>query len=233
MIGAWRGWHGYSAAMLARLGEVLSRVFRATAPDPLVIAILLTAATLVLGWLGMGAPVTKMVEYWQAGLWDLLTFGMQMCLILVTGHALASSPPVARGLRRVVRLARGPRSAIAITSVVAMLAALVNWGFGLIVGAILSRDMTRELRSRGGYNILVIEHDMGLVEGISDRVIALDYGQKIAEGGFHAVATDERVVEAYLGRKQSPLSVVTGQLHAVKNDEQRTRDKGQGTKDSP
>jgi branched-chain amino acid transport system ATP-binding protein len=58
-----------------------------------------------------------------------------------------------------------------------------------------------DLRTRGGYTILVIEHDMSLVEGISDRVIALDYGQKIAEGSFEAVATNERVVEAYLGRK--------------------------------
>jgi branched-chain amino acid transport system ATP-binding protein len=58
-----------------------------------------------------------------------------------------------------------------------------------------------DLRARGGYTILVIEHDMSLVAGISDRVIALDYGQKIAEGSFDAVATDERVVEAYLGRK--------------------------------
>src|SRR6185436_4565395 len=62
-------------------------------------------------------------------------------------------------------------------------------------------DLIGELRARGGYTILVIEHDMGLVEGISDRVIAIDYGQKIAEGSFHEVATDERVVEAYLGRK--------------------------------
>jgi ABC-type branched-subunit amino acid transport system ATPase component len=58
-----------------------------------------------------------------------------------------------------------------------------------------------ELRERFGFAILVIEHDMGLVEGISDRVIALDYGQKIAEGDFTSVATDEKVVEAYLGRK--------------------------------
>ena len=51
----------------------------------------------------------------------------------------------------------------------------------------------------GGYTILVIEHDMHVVEGISDRVVALDHGIKIAEGSFEEVATNERVVEAYLG----------------------------------
>jgi len=56
-----------------------------------------------------------------------------------------------------------------------------------------------ELRSKGGYTILVIEHDMHVVEGISDRVIALDHGIKSSEGTFDHVATDPRVVEAYLG----------------------------------
>jgi ABC-type branched-subunit amino acid transport system ATPase component len=62
-------------------------------------------------------------------------------------------------------------------------------------------DLIGRLRDEGGYTILVIEHDMHVVEGISDRVVALDHGEKIAEGSFDHVATDPRVVEAYLGVK--------------------------------
>jgi branched-chain amino acid transport system ATP-binding protein len=60
-------------------------------------------------------------------------------------------------------------------------------------------ELIGKLRDEGGYTIFVIEHDMHVVEGISDRVVALDHGVKIAEGAFEAVATNERVVEAYLG----------------------------------
>jgi branched-chain amino acid transport system ATP-binding protein len=61
-------------------------------------------------------------------------------------------------------------------------------------------ELIGKLRTDGGYTVLVIEHDMHVVEGISDRVIALDHGLKIAEGTFDQVATNPQVVEAYLGR---------------------------------
>jgi branched-chain amino acid transport system ATP-binding protein len=61
-------------------------------------------------------------------------------------------------------------------------------------------ELIGQLRTDGGYTVLVIEHDMHVVEGISDRVIALDHGLKIAEGTFDQVATNPQVVEAYLGR---------------------------------
>jgi branched-chain amino acid transport system ATP-binding protein len=63
------------------------------------------------------------------------------------------------------------------------------------------RDHIVRMRDDLGLTILVIEHDMRVVKGVSDRVVACDYGQKIAEGSYEEVANDEQVIEAYLGTK--------------------------------
>jgi branched-chain amino acid transport system permease protein len=63
-------------------------------------------------------------------------------------------------------------------------------------------DFIKRLRDVHGYTILVIEHKLNVVRTISDRVIALDYGSKIAEGNYEEVANNRQVIEAYLGRKR-------------------------------
>jgi branched-chain amino acid transport system ATP-binding protein len=63
------------------------------------------------------------------------------------------------------------------------------------------RDHIVRMRDALGFTVLVIEHDMRVVKGVSDRVIALDYGRKIAEGTYEEVANNPQVVEAYLGTK--------------------------------
>ena len=65
-------------------------------------------------------------------------------------------------------------------------------------------ELVGRLREERGLTILVIEHDMHVVEGISDRVVALNHGLKVAEGSFEEVARDPAVVEAYLGRVEEP-----------------------------
>jgi len=62
-------------------------------------------------------------------------------------------------------------------------------------------ELIGRLRDERGYTIIVIEHDMRVVGGVSDRVVVLDYGSKIAEGSYADISQNERVLEAYLGRK--------------------------------
>ena len=66
-------------------------------------------------------------------------------------------------------------------------------------------ELVGRLRDERGVAILIIEHDMHVVAGVSDRVVALDHGLKIAEGGFDAVANHPAVVEAYMGRDPTAL----------------------------
>ncbi len=61
-------------------------------------------------------------------------------------------------------------------------------------------ELIGKLRDERGFTIVVIEHDMKVVQGVSDRVVVLDHGVKIAEGSYQEVSTNEDVIEAYLGR---------------------------------
>jgi len=149
---------------IGRLGLAISEIFRRSAPDPLTLAVLLTAVTAVLSllfgwrpaenesWLATRpSAILGMLDGWRGdgGLWRLLAFGMQMCIVLVAGHAVAAAPPVRRILLRVAALPRSTASAAAIVSVVACVAGLINWGFGLVVGAILAREVGRAFAASG------------------------------------------------------------------------------------
>jgi branched-chain amino acid transport system ATP-binding protein len=68
------------------------------------------------------------------------------------------------------------------------------------------REQSRRLRGERDVAILVIEHDKHVVAGCSDRMVALDHGLKIGEGGFDQVASHPAVVEAYMGLDPEALA---------------------------
>lgn len=155
--------------MIARLGAVCSRVSEQVVPDPFIFALLLTLVTMLLGVALTPSSPEMMVTHWMNGFWDLLTFGMQMVLILVTGGVLAQSPPARRLIDRLAGWPRSCSSAVILVSLAAMLSALVNWGLGLILGALLARETAKSLKQRGiphhypligaaGYTGLLIWH---------------------------------------------------------------------------
>lgn len=140
--------------MIQRLGDSAARISRAIIPDPFVLALLLTLLTWVLCVALTPSGPWEVLAFWgdeKTGLWQskLLTFAFQMCIILVTGHALASAPPVQRLIVRLASIPRNTADAAALVGFVAMAASLLNWGLGLIVGALLAREVGRCARANG------------------------------------------------------------------------------------
>ncbi|MFG0304896.1 MAG: short-chain fatty acid transporter [Phycisphaerales bacterium JB040] len=160
----------------SRLGLAISRFFHVTAPDPFVLAVLLTVVAALLA-LTLGdfpdapegdGPQTVLLDAWRAdtGLWRFLAFSMQMCLILVTGHALAASRPARAAIDALARLPRSGPAGVLLVGVTAALAGLVNWGLGLIVGALLAREVARSLANRriaAHYPVLCAAGYLGLL----------------------------------------------------------------------
>ena len=75
-------------------------------------------------------------------------------------------------------------------------------------------ELIGKLRSDKGFTVVMIEHDMRVVGEVSDRVVVLDHGVKIAEGSYHEVSTNEDVIEAYLGRPAEDRTTTTEEQKA-------------------
>ncbi len=134
---------------LRRLGEWLTRLSRRYLPDPFIFAILLTLLVAALALTLTPLEPREVIEAWYKGFWELLTFAMQMVLILITGFALANAPLVRDGLRKLVTLPRTGPGVVALVGFAAALLGWLNWGLGLIAGAIMAREAALAARLRG------------------------------------------------------------------------------------
>jgi short-chain fatty acids transporter len=115
-------------------------------PDPFLFAVLLTIIAYVLAIIAGPKGPLETVGAWYGGIWKILPFAIQMTLVLVAGYTLAQASLVRRGLAGIAGIPRTPAGAIAITVLVAMAAAFLNWGFGLVCSALLAREMARRVK---------------------------------------------------------------------------------------
>lgn len=114
-------------------------------PDAFILAIGLTFITLGMGiFLADKTPI-QMVNFWGKGFSSLFTFAMQMALVLLTGYTLALSPVVKRLLDRITDLPKTPRQALMVTALVSIIGCYFSWAFGLVIGAILAKEMGRKM----------------------------------------------------------------------------------------
>lgn len=130
-------------------------------PDPFVFVLVLTAIAAVAAMAIEGTGPLSVVAMWGNGFWELLSFSMQMLLVLVTGYMMASTPLVRRGLGALAGMAGSAGAAILLVSVIALLASWINWGFGLVVGALFAKELAR--RVEVDYRLLVASAYSGFI----------------------------------------------------------------------
>lgn len=141
-------------------------------PDAFIFCIILTIVTFILSMISTGQGVMELVIHWGNGVWGLLGFSMQMALVLVLGNALATSKPVKKLLVNIAGIAHTPTQAIMLVSFVSAIACWLNWGFGLIVGALLAKELAKKVRGVD-YRLLIASAYSGFVvwhNGISGSI---------------------------------------------------------------
>lgn len=131
---------------MKKLTRVCVALVQKYLPDPYLFAVILTFLVFLMGLVFAKNTPLQMILHWGGGFWSLLAFSMQMALVLVTGHTLASSPPFKKLLGAIAGSMKNPSQAIITTTIVAVIASWVNWGFGLVIGALLAKEMARKVK---------------------------------------------------------------------------------------
>ena len=179
------------------------RVVNRWLPDPFLFAIILTIVVFVASMIGTKQSPIALVDSWgnSSGFWGLLSFSMQMALVLVLGSAMASAKVCKRILGAIASIAKDKKSAILITTFVSTICCWLNWGFGLIAGALLAKEVARRVKDvdyplliASAYSGFVIWHaglsgsiplQMGAEGGT--EILGVVYSAPISQTVFHPV----------------------------------------------
>ncbi|MDR0826729.1 MAG: TIGR00366 family protein [Desulfovibrio sp.] len=147
------------------LVRIFVNIMQKYLPDAFLFAVILTFASFLAAWAATPKSFMEIVQAWGNGLWGILTFAMQMTLIVVTGHTMATTKPVKRLLSYLASIPKDNAGAAMMCIFAASIASFINWGFGLIVAALLARELARKVQNMdyafvvaAGYGGFIIWH---------------------------------------------------------------------------
>lgn len=133
--------------MLTRMADRFSKLVERYLPDAFVIAVLMTLFVFIAGFFMKPSEPAQLFKSFGDGFWVYLAFTMQMVLLLMTGMALASVPSVQRILEKLSSKAKTANQAYVLTFLVSSAAYYINWGLAVVVGAIIAREVGKEIRT--------------------------------------------------------------------------------------
>ena len=148
--------------MFRKLADLSNAIVSRWLPDPFLFVALLTMGIFALGIAATPSTPLQMLEHWGGGFWNLLSFAMQMAMVLVTGHVRASTALFKRMLSALAGSVRTAGGAILLVTFVALVASWINWGFGLVIGAIFAKELARRV-PRVDYPLLIASAYSGFV----------------------------------------------------------------------
>ena len=151
--------------MLHAMSRFFVAIVQRYLPDAYLFAVILTFIAFAAALALTGKGFMDLIIMWGNGLYGILAFAMQMILILVTGHALASSKPIKKFLTSLASIPTNGGQAAMMNCFAVGVASFFNWGFGLVVGALLARELAKKVKNMdyafvvaAGYSGFVIWH---------------------------------------------------------------------------
>ncbi len=130
-------------------------------PDPFIFCIILTVVVFIADLFVHGSFM-QVLTFWGDGVWGLLSFAMQMALVLVLGTAMANAPIIQKGLKKLASIPKTPFQSIIFVTLISTLACWLNWGFGLVVGAIFAKEIAKQVKGVD-YRLLIASAYSGFV----------------------------------------------------------------------
>ncbi|SOC44616.1 short-chain fatty acid transporter [Ureibacillus acetophenoni] len=142
--------------------KVANTIMEKYLPDPYIFVAILTVLVLFLGVVLTPSTPLDMVVHWGNGFWGILSFTMQMVVVLAAGHVLANSPVFKKLLTFSASKLNRPSTAIIVVTFVSLLASWINWGFGLVIGALFAKEIARHVK-KVDYRLLIASAYSGFI----------------------------------------------------------------------